>query len=534
MKNRKKTLISLCCLVLQGCGVDDDIFLQNQHKVPNYEMNADNYFDDDIRVLNDVILENNGNIVANTSIPPDTLELIFQREQRKRKEEKANFSKKQILTNTESYASVAEVPSMPAVAPQISGTLTTKEDVKGSNTAGLDSKKDPSGQIRPELGYDQWDNVSRYLAGMYAPDNFNKEEFANYAKVIEGKFSGLMSNSLGLVKSWSRENILDKVANCQTVFYPFGGPDVAYALEFFPDAQTYVLVGLEPIGNFDAIVKAIGNPNTLRLLTTSLSTYLSSGFFITSEMSNQLTNKSVRGTLPLMLIQLSRLGFTLDKVESAKIGTSGDIEFSGNGIDCVRINCTRNEDAAQKVVYYVRTNLGNGNSQLDNLFQLVKKNNFVTFIKSASYALHDRSLFRLKQFILANTSAVLQDDSGIPFSSFDATWEKNIFGTYNGPTLKIFKNYIQKDLLNFYGTHACASIPFKIGYGFRMGRPNLFLGISSAKNNRKAEESANKNIDDEKASMEEQSKKGGSEQGKSRKEQRQVESIKTVPPQESL
>ncbi|MDR1334772.1 MAG: hypothetical protein LBJ19_00630 [Holosporaceae bacterium] len=499
MKNSKKVLVLSWCWLLQGCAKDD--FSQNsKQSTSNYEnTNIDNYLDDDIRILEDISVTNHNICENDASMSPDTIEVMFREKLEKKKKVRKEFSEKQIAMMAEPATPDSAMSSISTSTPIIPNASTEKTTTN--------SEKDSSTQIIEELGKEKLDNVSRYLAGMYAPDYLGKkEEFVNYSKVIESKFSELMSSSLGMVKSWSGSNILDRIADHQTVFYPFGGPDVAYALEFFPDAKTYILVGLEPIGNFDGIIKAIGNPGILPLLTKSLSTYLSKGFFITSEMSNQLTNKSIRGTLPLMLIQLSRLGFTLEKIENIKIGTSGNVGSSENGIDCVKISCTRNIDAAPKVIYYVRTNLSNDNPRLDNLFQLVKKSNFITFIKSASYALHDKSLSKLKQFIIINASAILQDDSGIPFSSFDETWERNVFGTYTGPTLKIFKNYLQEDLLEFHKNHTGANIPFKIGYGFQQGRPNLLLAISSAKNNRTSVKSADKNAAAEETPLKEKAR----------------------------
>jgi hypothetical protein len=107
----------------------------------------------------------------------------------------------------------------------------------------------------------------------------------------------------------------------------------------------------------------------------------------------------------------------------------------------------------------------------------VKRFSFMTFIKSASYVLHDKMASQIKDFILGNTRGVLQDDTGIPFRDFDAKWEKSIFGAYTQPTLPVFKAYQQQNLSNYYATHNPIGIEFKIGYGFNQERPNLLLAI---------------------------------------------------------
>jgi hypothetical protein len=101
----------------------------------------------------------------------------------------------------------------------------------------------------------------------------------------------------------------------------------------------------------------------------------------------------------------------------------------------------------------------------------------MTFIKSASYVLHDKSASQTRDFILENAKAVLQDDTGIPFHYFDSRWDKHVFGQYTQPTLPIFRNYQQKTLSDYYANHKPVEIGFKIGYGFNQERPNLILAI---------------------------------------------------------
>ena len=43
-------------------------------------------------------------------------------------------------------------------------------------------------------------------------------------------------------------NIPDAFASKATMFYMFSGPDFLYADTFFPNASTYILCGIEPMG----------------------------------------------------------------------------------------------------------------------------------------------------------------------------------------------------------------------------------------------------------------------------------------------
>ena len=42
-----------------------------------------------------------------------------------------------------------------------------------------------------------------------------------------------------------------------TLFYPFGGPDLLSAAQFFPAASSYVLVGLEPPGRIPRLAELL-------------------------------------------------------------------------------------------------------------------------------------------------------------------------------------------------------------------------------------------------------------------------------------
>ncbi len=334
--------------------------------------------------------------------------------------------------------------------------------------------------VNIETPVNEFDCAALQMAGLYAPENFRKKKlFHDYAKFINKEWNRLESESLSLIEDWSRENITSHTGEPEYIFYPFGGPDIAYAFRFFPKAKDYVLVGLEPIGCFPAIKKNLEKLDIIDPLKTALTSYLRSGFFITSEMSTQLSHKGLRGTLYMLMLQLSKLGFEIHNIEDLSIDKNGqEVARDKNMADCVKISCVKKGETTMRHVYYIRLDLGNESSCLENLFNFVRKSSFTTFIKSASYALHDRSLSKFKKFILDNTTAILQDDTGVPFTDFGKNWKKYAFGTYTEPTLPIFKGYRQSSLVDFFKSNSPVSIPFKIGYGYNQGRPNLLMAVS--------------------------------------------------------
>jgi hypothetical protein len=213
-------------------------------------------------------------------------------------------------------------------------------------------------------------------------------------------------------------------------------------------------------------------------LKQAFSQNLKQGYFITSQMMVQLSDSRARGALYLILIELVKSGCVINLIEDLSIDSEGHETPRQKGmVDCVKVIFTPLGSKISQNVYYVRANLCNDNGKLPHVINFVKRFSFATFIKSASYVLHDKTASQIRDFILENTKVVLQDDTGIPFRYFDAKWEKNIFGMYTQPTLLVFKAYKQQNLSNYYATHNPLSIGFKIGYGFNKERPNLLLAI---------------------------------------------------------
>ena len=310
--------------------------------------------------------------------------------------------------------------------------------------------------ISPEanLSINQYDAVAKLIAGLHMPEDFaDKNAFETYRDHLNSEWSNLGNKSLFMVKKWAEAYVHPLISKTSMVFYPFGGPDVAYVSKFFPNATDYVLVGLERIGDFQTIQQKIKDPLYLENLKDAFATYLDRGFFITSEMMSKTSQgtSTAGGTLCFMLIQLARLGYDIISVEDVSINEKGEIvQRAPNMINGVKIACRERSSDRQKNFYYFRADMDNKTPRLDNLKNFVGKFVFTTFLKSASYALADKNLSGMKSFILDNSLAILQDDSGVPFASFDKKWDKYAFGVYTKPILKIFSYCMQPDLAEFF------------------------------------------------------------------------------------
>jgi hypothetical protein len=98
-----------------------------------------------------------------------------------------------------------------------------------------------------------------------------------------------------------------------------------------------------------------------------------------------------------------------------------------------------------------------------------------SLLKSASYLMHSGGFTKIRDFLVANSASILEDDSGIPLAYFDAKkWQLRPFGRYITP-LGIFPNTYQPRLQELFRT--ATPIDFGYGYRWRRNESNLLLAV---------------------------------------------------------
>ncbi|MBR1734074.1 MAG: hypothetical protein IJ730_01275, partial [Alphaproteobacteria bacterium] len=120
-----------------------------------------------------------------------------------------------------------------------------------------------------------FDKVAMQMACKFVSEELKYDQtYYVYMKFFDKEWARLQRNSISHIPDWRTRNIDPLVKYSDTLFYPFGGPDIIYAMSFFPNAKDYVLVGLERIGSFFEIEKVINQPETFNQIQSSLKTYL--------------------------------------------------------------------------------------------------------------------------------------------------------------------------------------------------------------------------------------------------------------------
>ncbi|MCX6877174.1 MAG: hypothetical protein NTW21_25700 [Verrucomicrobia bacterium] len=334
-------------------------------------------------------------------------------------------------------------------------------------------------------------DTARLLAGLLPSADSALVELAQdrawqqHAKFFDTAWANLERNQLVKVRAWAKTQVPDAFAAKGTVFYMFSGPDFLYADTFFPQARTYVLCGIEPIGPLPDAVRLAPHElgSELRALRDSLDSVLSFSFFITKEMKTDLRNHSLSGTLPLLYIFLARSGKTLCDVSYVSLDANGVLTARQDATRSatspapgVRISFVAEGSNTPRTLYYFSTDISDAGLRQSGFLKfcqtLAPANSCV---KSASYLMHESGFSTIRGFLLENTRTLVQDDSGIPCAYFTPdAWQMRVFGSYPGP-IPLFRNYRQPLLAEYYRTTHPPPLDFGIGYRHHAGESTLMV-----------------------------------------------------------
>jgi len=310
------------------------------------------------------------------------------------------------------------------------------------------------------------DETAHFLAGLpvtgaLAPLT-NDPAWQDHAAALDDAWRKKEYHQLGGIRSWMAQNAGDYYHSTRTVYYMFGGPDFLYAHVFFPNAKTYILAGLEPVGQVPDLSRlappAVGAD--LSALRASMHTILQTHYFITKEMRAELGRTG--GTLPILYVFLARVGATV--LETSYINTPAE---------GVKITFTRGRGPVQ-TLYYFKTDLSGGGTT-PFLRWCAGQGPGMSLLKAASYLMHGEGFAGVRNFLLTHSAVIVQDDSGIPLHAFGKGWMVDCFGRYV-PHKEMFDKFRQKDLAAIYAKEPPPpELGFPFGYHWQKDRGILML-----------------------------------------------------------
>jgi hypothetical protein len=337
----------------------------------------------------------------------------------------------------------------------------------------------------------KFNRIARYWSGLHDAENIELEKFSEwktYSKNLDSSFAKLDRKKFAVINNWSKTELKSVNEKINTVFYPFSGPDFYYANNFFPDAKRYIMVGLEPVGDAKKIenINDTSLNNYLKQIQNSLYAITNFGFFRTIAMKENFNKENLNGMLPLLYIFSTRRGYELQSLQriilnddgSEKPYQKGDSTEIKKKVKGVKITLVKNNK--QQVLYYFSFDLSNSNYKNHPEFEkfVLAQKDFTTYLKAASCLMHKSYFSQIRNLILNNATAVLQDDSGIPIKFLDTSkWNIQLYGSYNG-VINLFKGDEQPELKALYKDSTLVkNLPFGTGYKFNKGTSNLQLAI---------------------------------------------------------
>lgn len=317
----------------------------------------------------------------------------------------------------------------------------------------------------------------------------SSSDFKVFSKNFDKRWKTYDSTRLTNLRAF-KVNEIEKVVKPQTtLFYPFSGPDILHAQTFFPEADKYVMIGLEPVGSLPKFKKEETDSldSYFQKVNTSLNAILKFSFFRTQSMKNDLKNEEVDGTLHLLFLFLKRTGNQFCSAKPVTVDSMGMIQYVNSfdalkklktntrGVE-IKFNDANNQP---KTLYYFSLNAADGGLKANKGFTTYLKamGTVNTYLKGASYLMHKDYFSMIRKIILNQSEHVIQDDSGIAFHYFlddEHKWNYNFYGQYLKP-IPMFAEFYQRDLDSLYKKQGAKPIGFGIGYNFKDKNSNFMI-----------------------------------------------------------
>lgn len=347
-------------------------------------------------------------------------------------------------------------------------------------------------------GSNKYNRAARLLAGMDAESFPSITFYHSYCDSMNRGFNGIDSGRNSYIREWAKTELPRET---KTIFYPFSGPDILNCIQFFPDADEYILMALERYGS----LPVSETPDSLQLhcIYKSLSDLFGKGYFVTKSMVTDISNEN-NGVVPIACISLVRSGYLILDIKYKHLEEDGaftEIPKDSLGTqvnDYVEIYFRKQgKEKIQKLIYF-KTNLADDPYDAPDYFKLNAAYNpnkipglqtnkgmksylehlpsCAAYIKSASYLMFQGHFTLIRQLCLDRCGFVLQDDTGIPFALYPKNkWKATFYGRYEKPISIFHDGYFQAELDSIYRADSARikSLPFSLGYHYADSVQNL-------------------------------------------------------------
>ncbi len=325
--------------------------------------------------------------------------------------------------------------------------------------------------------------VAHYLAGTpVAGGPLDKlavsSEYRRYSEAVDKLWGGYKSRNLDRIRSWSSSHLSGE--RVDTVLYPFSGPDILNALALFPQADSYILFGMENPGVFTdpRSLKGAEAIQGLWRLRDSLGQILNHNFFHTNIMKQNVGTDAYNMVNSIMQFFIVRSGYDVNRIRSVTVSEEGAVVDAHEGITAqkggdqlkspraIEIWFSRPGENRIKKLLYVQVNLSDATfSKYSGLVKLLQsKRDYITILKAASYLLHRRQFDDIRRFLLSHSRMIVQDSSGIPYLYLkNGDWDVSLYGVYRG-SIPLFRARSQPELEHDILSAREKGLNFQYGY----------------------------------------------------------------------
>lgn len=341
------------------------------------------------------------------------------------------------------------------------------------------------------------DDIARFFSGREVPESSSLHKhttsryYTRYRKQIKKAWKRFQASNLARIKKWWAPHRPSRSE--KSVLYPFSGPDINNALTFFPDADQYILFGLEKPGLIPnpALMSSKEIIHGLGGLKQSLNTILRVNFFRTKSMAVETGENAFNSIAGIMLYMLSSNGYVIidgrriiiNRSSQVTNATTSDLNASWkhpreSRIPGVEIRFRKENSRRIQTVRYYMLNVADQalEKQTPNFIPyMALQGPYSTVIKSASYLMHnrDRKFTTIRSAILKYSTFIVQDDTGIPLDYLvREKWNIRVHGIYEKP-IPLFSHRFQKDLKELMKKESTGVLPFSYGYDYKRGKANL-------------------------------------------------------------
>lgn len=334
---------------------------------------------------------------------------------------------------------------------------------------------------------DHLDSIARLFAGL-APSHADHADLAragvwkDHSRAMQASWSRVRDGQLAAMKTWRTAELPKQCPVGHTLFYPFSGPDFLNAYALFPDCDTFVLFGLEPVGEVRD-PGAMTRPEFTQLLADvrrGMINLFARNYFVTITMKKQLQTNQLHGVLPVLMMSM-----VLSGAEVVRIGPPPFPRTAGptRGLDGVAIDFrTPGSTRTRRVNYFSFDASNQGLTHYPEFLKYLRGlAPTATLIKSASYLLHVSEFSQMRDVLLDTSAFLIQDDTGLPYSLLRKRgWKVRLYGRYGVP-IPPFEGKYQTALAAAYDATQPAPLPFRFGYQRNQGENyfNLMVGRRS-------------------------------------------------------